>query len=139
MNTSLDVQSLQAQIAELREENRELRRQLSYELNKQTADRLRLVFGLTNQQGDILEAPRAAQGRTVSVESLEAFMEPTGGRDPHGDINNIVKVQIRRMRNVMGKEVIQNVWGRGYRLSEVGKVVLEEALERSASYRRVGA
>jgi len=136
MNALLDIQTLRAENTALREENKELRRQLAYEINLQIADRIRLAFGLTKQQGAILEALRGANGRAVSIETLEAFMEPTGGRDPHGDIDNLVKVQIHRIRRAVGKEVIENVWGRGYRLSDVGKLVMIEGLERAGYFRK---
>jgi DNA-binding response OmpR family regulator len=120
----------------LREENKELRRQLAYEINTQIAERLRLVFGLTKQQGAILEALRGAGGRVVSNEALDGFMEPVRDRSEDNDIRNLTKVQIFRIRRAMGPDVISNVRGIGYRLSDVGKLVVLEGLEKAGYFGR---
>lgn len=120
----------------LREENKELRRQLAYEINTQIAERLRLVFGLTKQQGAILEALRGAQGRVVQYEALDGFMEPLRDRNDENDIRNLAKVQVHRIRRAMGAESISTVLGVGYRLSDVGKLVVLEGLEKAGYFRR---
>lgn len=61
----------------------------------------------------------AARGRVMSrLQLMEAMPPKAGGEDERDP--QIVQVRVCLARKGLGHDLIENVWGRGYRLSEVG-------------------
>ena len=110
---------------ELREEVRQLRRELAYEIKASDADRVRIVFGLSRQAGKIVWSLYQARGRRLTAEALLLQLDSEGE-------DQLIKVQVSRIRRAMGRSFIDTYWGSGYALSEVGRLQVEEALEHKS-------
>jgi len=110
---------------DLQEEVRQLRRELGMIRNRNMAYRLRLKYGMTAQCADLLEALYGANGRVLSSEFL-ADTIPSDSRELDVDV---VKVQICRVRKAIGRQAVENVRGLGYRITDLGKLMVQEALE----------
>lgn len=79
-----------------------------------------------NQSAELLAALYAADGRTLNrYQLLEAIPSPSGkDRDA-----KIVDVWVCWARKHLGKDAIDNVWGRGYRLSPLGMARVAALIE----------
>ena len=128
--------SNEALIAELKDEIAYLRGELGLALDATKIHRLRKYFPGAGRVGAaMLLMLYAAKERGLSVLQL---LEGVPREFRNDNIDNIdqkqVSVVICRMRARMGDDVFENIWGFGYRLTEVGRKVVEEALgERLAA------
>lgn len=116
-------------IAELEGENLWLRERLRerFDANAIIGPKL----GLTPGQGCILILLYEAKGRIVSRWFLDDNMPLLKNKERQGD--RAVEVQIHHLRKKLGRGAIENVWGRGFRLSEEGRRLVGEALGGAAS------
>lgn len=83
-----------------------------------------------NQSAELVMALYRANGRPLSrYQLLDAIPSPTGReRDA-----KIVDVWVCIARKGIGADAIENVWGRGYRLSQAGIARVAEALGQRAA------
>lgn len=86
-------------------------------------------FNLDPQQAKVLFALYADAGRAVRVDVIHAAVSNI----PHRYRSGIVPVRVSQIRSLIGKDIIETVWGRGYRLSEKGRALVGGALERRAA------
>jgi len=111
---------MQERIAELEEENAYLRGELG--LTDTSAQRAILRrAGLTGAMAALMTALHCANGRTLSVLQILDAMGTTA--EP-----KIVAVQVSKLRAKWGREVIETVWGCGYRITPAGVAKYEAAL-----------
>lgn len=86
-------------------------------------------FNLDPQQAKVLLALFADTGRAMRVDVIHAAVSNI----PHRYRSGIVPVRISQIRSLVGRDIIETVWGRGYRLSGKGRVLVGQALERLAA------
>lgn len=99
--------------AELRERIAYLESELRIQADDTEFARVKSAFGLQPMGVRILLALWKARGGVVSVWRLEELI-----RGMDGDCSeNLIRVHICRMRSGIGRDAVENVWGRGYRLS----------------------
>jgi len=113
--------------AELEDEVRFLKRELGLDVEKNKVGRLQTMLAITPHQARILYVLYAARGRIVTADALDEMIPAEGGETR--DSLEVFKVQICKMRRAVGSNAIQNVWGKGYRITHLGQMVVEEALE----------
>jgi DNA-binding response OmpR family regulator len=70
---------------------------------------------LMPQRHKILAALLLNRGRLVSLNDLIGMVWPHPDNEPEWP-ENVVKVQVSKMRQQVGKWVIETVWGRGFRI-----------------------
>jgi len=115
--------------AELEEQIAYLKSELALSMSEDKLARLRKALGLTPSEVRILLALYQARGRFCSVYMLDEAAPATIS----GDRNvKHIDVRICRIRKRIGKAAIENEWGRGYRLNDLGRLLVEEALEVQA-------
>lgn len=118
-----------ARCEELEEENRALRRELSYELDRSKLDRLRSSLGMSPCELSVLWSLYSANGRVVSPAALDALIPAE--ENPDRDLQ-VFKVWVNRIRKRLGAKAIETHWGRGYSLTDLGRLLVNEALEAPA-------
>lgn len=107
----------------LEEENRQLRRELGFELDNGRRETLRVQLGLTAQEGSVVLVLYQAKGRTISTSAIgDVIPHPTGKEDYSLTFVNVLVCKIRRK---LGFSFIENVWGAGYRLSDSARAVCD--------------
>lgn len=110
----------------LEEEVAYLKDELSLTKSKDVVDRLRRRFQLSGQQATVLAAIYNAKGRCLQQWFLEEIAPPMLAPD-RGPKH--MQVQICNIRNKVGKAAIETVWGAGYRITDLGRLLCDEALE----------
>lgn len=117
----------------LREENRQLRRELGLFAEARRVAALTRAFGLSPIGARIVLALHRAAGRSVSRTFLEDHFTglEASGREID-DPSAAIKVQVSRIRHAIGPGAILTVWGVGYRLSAEGLAKVEAALSEAA-------
>lgn len=99
--------------AELRERIAYLESELRIQADDTEFARVKSAFGLQPMGVRILLALWKARGGVVSVWRLEEMI-----RGMDGDCSeNLIRVHISRLRSGIGRDAVENVWGRGYRLT----------------------
>jgi DNA-binding response OmpR family regulator len=73
----------------------------------------------------------AARGRAMTLEQIMDGMPPKAGGDDERD-TRIVAVWVCRARKALGRDAIENVWGKGYRLTPLGMSRVAEMLSPTA-------
>jgi DNA-binding response OmpR family regulator len=109
-----------ARCTELEEENRQLRRELSYELDLAKADLFQAEWGLTPQEANLLKAIYDAGGRPLREWQLSELL-PKLDHGERSELSNISNVLICRLRKKCGPGFIVNVWGKGHKLSDAAR------------------
>ena len=98
---------------------------LEYELGFLSEDhvtKIRLAFGITPSCAKVIGALYAAKGRVVDRWSLAARC------GYEGDKPKIVEVYISYANRKIGERMVNNVWGRGFKISERGAALVAAAL-----------
>jgi DNA-binding response OmpR family regulator len=67
------------------------------------------------QEATLLHALVAARGRTVETDTLCAWLWPMA-EEPE-NARRSISVVICKLRQKLGRDAIQNVWGSGYRIN----------------------
>lgn len=108
----------------------DLERQLALIPGEPMQARLRGAFGLTKSEAAILSALHAKAPNTATKDQL--FFALYGDRHDGGpDLGtSIVKQFVANVRGKIGKEMIANVWGEGFRLTPAGQEACRAALDR---------
>lgn len=114
----------------LREEVVYLKGELALALSEDKISQLSRATGLTPSEAKILMTLYQARGRLCAVYVLDDAAPPTRSSDRNP---KHVDVRICRIRKKIGKACIENSWGHGYRITDVGRLVVEEALEARAT------
>lgn len=115
-----------ARLVELQDEVALLRSLLEPKLREAEISRIQLRLGISPQQAKILWALASSKGRIMSIEEINAALpDATHGGDR---LTNHISVQVCRLRKKLGFDAIDNVWGRGFRLSTAG-LALFKSLE----------
>lgn len=112
---------------ELEDEIRSLRRELAYEIDRIKAHDLRHGLKLTKGLSEILWLLYTSNGRNVTVEAMDDLTTGRNGIKRQG--LKVFQVQICRLRELLGAESIETVQGIGYRLTPLGRILCEEAIE----------
>lgn len=99
----------------------DLRERIAYlesELGVQASDtefaRVKAAFGLQPMSTRIVLALWKVRGDVIGRWRLEELIRGDGEDCSEG----LLKVHISRVRKRLGKDAVDNVWGRGYRLSD---------------------
>lgn len=116
--------TLEDRIAKLESENAWLRAQLRERFDANAI--IGPALKLTPMQGCIILLLYEARGRVLSRYFLDAQL-PLAKNKERVD-TQAIDVQISHMRKRLGRSVIENVWGHGFRLSEEGRRIVGEAL-----------
>jgi hypothetical protein len=126
--------ALEQRAASLAEEVAYLRSELGLSVQSEVIGRLRgliaanmaKLYRQTGIQGGgavgparLVAALYAAHGRPLTKRQLMDAVPPRSGGDDERD-EQIVNVCVCRARDALGAALIENIWGRGYRLSEWG-------------------
>lgn len=117
-----------AHCEELREEIRFLKREIAIDRQQSLVDRLVLHFHISPGEAQILTALYLAKGRVLTSAHLDECAPAVNVPAEDRDMKHVA-VRILRLRKRLGSEAINNVWSRGYCLSEIGLLQVEEALE----------
>lgn len=112
---------------ELREEIRFLKRQLGVEQRERQLDRLKRHFRIPVGDTLILAALANANGRILSQDHLDNLVPHLSAGDDRDPKH--VAIRICRLRKILGSEAIEHHRGRGYFLTNLGRLQVEEALE----------
>jgi len=111
---------------DLEEEVAYLRRELAIANAQDVTDRLRRHFRLSGQQATVLAALYNARGRNLTQDFLEDIAPPIHGHDRQP---KHMQVQICNIRNKVGRQAIETSYGAGYRITDLGRLLCDEALE----------
>lgn len=114
-------------IAELEAENAWLRAQLRERFDANAI--IGPALKLTPMQGCIILLLYEARGRVLSTYFIDDNLPLLKNKERESP--RAIEVQIHHLRKRLGKAVIENVWGHGYRLSEEGRRIVGEALGAS--------
>jgi DNA-binding response OmpR family regulator len=126
MNALAQVDYLRERVAELEAEVADLRRELRVEAEQHVIDALRRRYRLQPSRATIVALLYAAAPRAVAGWAL---LEAIPSRDrAHERSDAAVKVHVHFIRQALGREAIETAHGRGYRLSEAGKALVEAAI-----------
>lgn len=115
--------------AELEEQVAYLKRELALSLAEDKLARLRRATGLSPTEVAVLLTLYEARGRFCPV-----YMLDEAGPVSRSEDRNLKHIDVRicRIRKKIGKDAIENSWGRGYRITDLGRLLVEEALESRA-------
>lgn len=86
-------------------------------------------FNLDPQQAKVLAVLYADERRPIRIDVLHEAVSD----QPYGYRSGTVRVRVSQVRTLLGKDFIETVWGRGYRLSAMGRALVGQALERLAA------
>ena len=103
---------------DLRERIAWLESELGLRVDPGKAETVRRALKVTPQAASILLALFQAGGQMVSRAMLDDAM-PAVRRDPDFS-TNVVDVMVCKARKRLGRDAIENVWGRGYRMTPDG-------------------
>lgn len=110
------VAGAEYEIAALRRENAALRAQIEALGSEPVSLGLEATHGLTGQQAALIGALLAVHPRGLDWYAID---EATPHQDHAADRDlRWVSVQVCRLRRRFGKDAIENIWGRGYRISD---------------------
>lgn len=121
----------------LARELEEARLALGWTRAKDREEALRTGLKVTPQQAAILSALYAARGRFITPGVLGDIL--CAERRSDTDFDRLLKVQIHRVRGRIGAHAIENAFARGYRLSDLGRVICDEAFEAFGAGRGIAA
>lgn len=113
---------------ELREEIRFLKRQIGVQQQQDQISTLATRFRLPPAEAQLLSALYNAKGRVLSVYQLDEAMPPVSASAEERDVKHVA-IRVCRVRKRLGEASIKNIWGRGYCLTEIGRLQVAEALE----------
>lgn len=112
---------------ELEAQNRVLRGKLAMDLDRSRIATLCRTFRFAPQVGMVVVALHSVNGRVLSRGQLdERLGDPTG--TTMRSFKHI-EVLVNRARSAMGSATIETQWGLGYRLTDLGRLIVDEALE----------
>lgn len=120
-----------ARIAELEGEVAELREMLGFDAREDIAQAFRAHFRVYPQAARLLASLYSAKGRLRPLHVLDDAIPRKDGADR--DNLKIVSVLIYKLREVLGRDAIENISGSGYRLTAYGQARCDEALGRGRS------
>lgn len=106
--------------AVLEEQIAYLKHELGQVADLNVSARLHERFGLTPQGAAILQVLHQS-GRVINALRLAELM------GSHSDCENIVSVQVSRVRKKVGRDAVTTVWGRGYSIGPAGSAAVEAA------------
>lgn len=116
-----------ARCEELEEEIAALKRQIGVAIDASEIDRLRSRFRLSRQQAWLLASLYRAGGKVLSkdviINHMPTRLDDGLDRDP-SQANTIICI----LRSRTGRDWIENVWGDGYKLTDIGRAKVAEAL-----------
>lgn len=116
---------------ELREEIRFLKRERDLQKARDQITCLKMHFSVPPAEAHLLALLYHAHGRVLSAPQIDDMMPaPVSGEDRQ---LKHVDVRVCRLRKKLGGAAIENIWGRGYRLTEIGRLQVDEALEIKAA------
>lgn len=117
-------------IANLREENAQLRRLLKIEPSRLAEARFQRDMKLSRYEAVLLSVLHKAGGDCVPLERLEMTLPAFEGDDVRG--LGVVRVHICRIRAKIGADAIRCAYGGGYLLTAVGLALCERVLREAA-------
>lgn len=123
--TARDDVALRQKLDDALAENADLKKALGRDYDRLEAEKFWRRWRLTGRQAQLLAALYAAKGRCVTKDSLLTALYSDRPDADEPEIK-IIDVFICKIRARLGAEVIETVWGRGYRLSEEGTRLLDE-------------
>lgn len=113
---------------DLRDEIAFLKRQLGVQAQQDQISTLATRLRLPPAEAQLLSALYDAKGRVLSVYQLDEVMPPVSSSADDRDLKHVA-IRVCRVRKKLGEESIKNIWGRGYCLTDIGRLLVEEALE----------
>jgi DNA-binding response OmpR family regulator len=116
---------LYLKIATLEDENAFLRRQLALELDEDTKSKIGNALSLTPIEAALVGLLYTS-GRTLSGAALAELIPAIHGHERQSF--TFGQVYVCKVRRRLGKDVIANQWGRGYRLTDTGRAIVAKAL-----------
>jgi len=81
---------------------------------------------------DDVERLRQVHRLTLGEARIVAEMYRTGSFAPQPRCKDTSHVLVGRVRSYYGRDVIETIWGKGYRLTEEGRKLFAQALELAA-------
>ncbi len=113
--------------ARLAEEVASLRQELNYEVDHQLSANIQGAVGCTPQQAAILallyHANRRYVRAMVLVEAIGSSSEEV----------KVAHIQISKLRTRLPADAIEGIYGRGYRLTEAGRAVVDGIARKAAA------
>lgn len=86
---------------------------IEIDLDKKTVKRNGVLIDLTNKDWQLLELLVRNRGKLVSNNTILNYVWPYADRD-----ENSIRAYVKRLRKILGGELIKNVKGRGYTFLE---------------------
>jgi len=119
-----------ARLAELEEENRQLRRELAFSVDAARGKMLAKHLGITPQQGLIVTALYAAKGRPIAPWDIADAIGSSVMKDGFEQAD-VIRVQVSKIRTAVHPSFISNVWGAGYYMSEAARARCDAILSQA--------
>jgi DNA-binding response OmpR family regulator len=117
---------LRRRIADLEDENADLRRAEKAEAQSYVVNTLRRRGAMSPQCAWLAAKLYAAKGKLVSRWALFEGMPGPNGAIPSEDRHpKIVAVIACRTRHRLGQDAIETVWGQGFRMTDIGRAVVD--------------
>lgn len=118
------VPGLTAALAEVTEERDHYMRELGISRDHEAEGRVQSRLGLTTKEAALLMILHRRAGRVVTKEGLMEAMY-NGMDEPEV---KIIDVFVCKLRRKIGMDAVDTIWGRGYRITEAGVALVEQAM-----------
>jgi DNA-binding winged helix-turn-helix (wHTH) protein len=123
----VEIQRMADRIAYLEEQVAYYESELGLSDDIELENRLRSIYTLMPTDAKVLATLYTARpGRTLTREHLDDIISTFSCRQHE---TKVVEVYICRIRKILDYESVDNVWGRGYKLSPIGRKKVGAALE----------
>lgn len=109
--------------AELEAQIVSLKAELGHVVEPSSVQQVMRGFGLTGQEAETLLMLHGAGGNVVAAWRV---MERLHGSTPRD--MKLIQVLVCRIRKRLGANAIDNVWGRGYMITDVGKAKVDAVI-----------
>jgi DNA-binding response OmpR family regulator len=127
----VNVETLRAEIAQLREERDYWKAEAEGRTDDGVRSTLQSVFGLARQEARLLEELRRRPGCALKESLFMAAWSEADkrGRDPS---LKILDIYVCKLRRKLGADAIITRWGRGYELAPEMRARINQALAGAA-------
>lgn len=122
-----DHRRLQSDYERVKEERDELRRALSLDMDQRQLDKIRETLHIKKSLAVALACLYLARNRWVNRYGLTDF------RQVHGlmaDGDNVCSVSVCELRRQLGRDIVENMHGPKWKITQKGIELVEEALRQ---------